>query len=112
MPQAFVTGLHTRTLNNVPSLWPSTPLTPFNTHSVQYSQETVDASDIEETVWPRLAAIAERLWSPRSNNDSAAALPRIEQFRCLLNRRGVRASPVTNGVARASPKGPGSCLSQ
>ena len=28
--------------------------------------ETVDMSDLEQTVWPKLAAIAERLWSPRT----------------------------------------------
>lgn len=74
--------------------------------------ETVDMSDLEQTVWPRLAAIAERLWSPRSYADASLALPRIEAFRCLLNRRGVRAAPVTNANARAAPAGPGSCLQQ
>ena len=74
--------------------------------------ETVDISDFEQTVWPKMAAIAERLWSPRSVNDTAAALPRLERFRCLLNRRGVRAAPVNNANARSSPPGPGSCFDQ
>lgn len=74
--------------------------------------ETVDPSDIEQTVWPRLSAIAERLWSPRDVTDAGDALGRIETFRCLLNRRGVRAAPVTNTHARSSPSGPGSCYQQ
>ena len=75
--------------------------------------ETVDASDLEQTVWPRLAAVAEKLWSPRAATvDSAAALPRIEDFRCMLNERGIKAAPVTNDEARSSPSGPGSCLAQ
>ena len=106
--------------------------------------ETVDASDVESTVWPKLAAIAERLWSPRATtaardevdslscvrNFSAyvfmtfcagvhvhvhalqATHSRIEHFRCLLNRRGIRAAPVNNRQARSAPPGPGSCLDQ
>jgi len=75
--------------------------------------ETVDASDLEQTVWPRLAAIAERLWSPKAmTGDIAAAHPRIEAFRCLLNRRGVRAAPVNNANARSAPPGPGGCYTQ
>ena len=74
--------------------------------------ETVDASDIEQTVWPRLGAIAERLWSNRNLTQSTWALPRIEAFRCLLNRRGVDAAPVNNANARSSPPGPGSCYRQ
>eukprot|EP00697_Spironema_sp_BW2_P017341 gnl/Spiro4/8997_TR4745_c0_g1_i1.p1 gnl/Spiro4/8997_TR4745_c0_g1~~gnl/Spiro4/8997_TR4745_c0_g1_i1.p1 ORF type:complete len:558 (+),score=137.24 gnl/Spiro4/8997_TR4745_c0_g1_i1:54-1676(+) len=75
--------------------------------------ETVDTSDIEQTVWPKLAAIAERLWSPAATTqDVAAAIPRILNFRCLLNQRGVRAAPPSNPTARSAPSGPGSCFSQ
>eukprot|EP00948_MAST-09A_sp_MAST-9A-sp1_P001530 g1530.t1 len=75
--------------------------------------ETVDTSDIQQTVWPRLAAIAERLWSPLEQTRSTdEAFPRIEYFRCLLNRRGVAAAPVNNTNARSSPPGPGSCFEQ
>lgn len=74
--------------------------------------ESVDASDIAQTVWPRLAAVAERLWSSRNTTNATTALPRIELFRCLLNRRGVWAAPVNNAEARSAPKGPGSCYEQ
>jgi len=75
--------------------------------------ETVDMSDLEQTVWPRLAAIAERLWSKAADSaDPVAAHPRIEAFRCLLNRRGVHAAPVNNANARSAPPGPGGCYVQ
>lgn len=75
--------------------------------------ETVDASDLEATVWPRLAAIAEKLWSPRSKTvDPDQAESRILAFRCLLNERGVAAAPTRNAQARSAPMGPGSCYKQ
>ena len=74
--------------------------------------ETVDVSDIEQTIWPRQAAIAERLWSPKEINDTTAAKPRIEYFRCLLNERGIEAAPVNNKQARQAPPGPGNCYLQ
>lgn len=75
--------------------------------------ETVDGSDIQETVWPRLAAIAEKLWSPRAKTqDPAAATQRIRNFRCLLLERGVAAAPVDNANARSAPAGPDSCYTQ
>eukprot|EP01063_Lacrimia_lanifica_P005153 TRINITY_DN12964_c0_g1_i1.p1 TRINITY_DN12964_c0_g1~~TRINITY_DN12964_c0_g1_i1.p1 ORF type:complete len:595 (+),score=148.63 TRINITY_DN12964_c0_g1_i1:52-1836(+) len=77
--------------------------------------ETVDASDLEQTVWPKLGSIAEKLWSPRDQTKDAAAnfaQERLEAFRCELNRRGVRAAPVNNANARSAPPGPGSCFAQ
>ena len=41
-----------------------------------------------------------------------SAYPRLSAFRCLLNRRGVRAAPLLNGQAREAPHGPGGCLEQ
>jgi len=73
--------------------------------------ETVDGSDLQQTVWPRLASIAEKLWSPReATQDVEAALPRIQNFRCLLLQRGVAAAPVSNANARSAPAGPASCF--
>jgi len=72
--------------------------------------ETVDGSDLESTVWPRLASIGERLWSPREINDTNEAKPRLEEFRCLLLRRGVSAAPLN--YPRQPPTGPGSCRQQ
>lgn len=82
--------------------------------------ETVDPSDLQNTVWPRAAAVAEVLWTPydqvyngaNSTVDLAVVEDRLETFRCLLNQRGVSAAPVTNTQARYQPKEPGSCYVQ
>lgn len=78
--------------------------------------ETADTSDVQQTIWPRAAAAAERLWSKReavsARNITLAILPRLHYFRCLLNRRGVQAAPVTNKYARQPPIGAGSCYEQ
>merc|ERR1712083_1285278 len=75
--------------------------------------ETVDGSDLEQTVWPRLAAIAESLWSPEEITSCTpvytdatyhpgicsqldSAFPRLHAFRCLLQQRGVQAAPLDN----------------
>ena len=75
--------------------------------TLSYAGETVDGSDFDATVWPRLAAIGERLWS--SVDDVDAARPRLEAFRCLLLERGVGAAPLNNSMARTAPVGPGAC---
>ena len=75
--------------------------------------ETVDASDLQQTVWPRLGAIAEKLWSARADtHNTADAAARMHTFRCRLNERGVAAAPVGNANARSAPPHPGACLQQ
>jgi len=74
--------------------------------------ETVDVSDIQQTIWPTMGAIAERLWSPREVNSTTNAQPRMEYFRCLLNARGIAAAPSNNKNERTAPSGPGSCYQQ
>ena len=91
--------------------------------------ETVDPSDLMNTVWPRAAAVAEVLWTPyetiypaTASTNKAGKLSdeldwdiiedRLETFRCLLTQRGVAAAPVTNVHARYEPKNPGSCYEQ
>ncbi|KAL8551974.1 hypothetical protein ACS0TY_000866 [Phlomoides rotata] len=77
--------------------------------------ETADASNVQQTIWPRAGAAAERLWSQResgSSRNTTAVLSRLEYFRCLLTRRGVPAAPVQNFYARQPPSGTGSCYRQ
>ncbi|XP_047042852.1 beta-hexosaminidase 1-like [Lolium rigidum] len=78
--------------------------------------ETADTSDALQTIWPRAAAAAERMWSPLeaiSDQDlETTVLSRLHYFRCLLNHRGIAAAPVTNFYARRPPIGPGSCFIQ
>ncbi|WCJ38929.1 beta-hexosaminidase 3 [Euphorbia peplus] len=75
--------------------------------------ETVDASDIEQTIWPRAAAAAERLWTPidKLAKDPDQATGRLAHFRCLLNQRGVAAAPVAEN-GRSPPIAPASCYDQ
>ncbi|RZC86879.1 hypothetical protein C5167_030235 [Papaver somniferum] len=75
--------------------------------------ETIDTSDIEQTIWPRAAAAAERMWTPfdKLASDPGKVIGRLSRFRCLLNQRGVAAAPLA-GLGRESPIGPGSCYKQ
>ncbi|PIN10376.1 Beta-N-acetylhexosaminidase [Handroanthus impetiginosus] len=75
--------------------------------------EHIDGSDIEQTIWPRAAAAAERLWTPYDKlaKDPEQVRDRLSYFRCLLNQRGVAAAPL-EGLGRAAPEEPGSCYVQ
>ena len=79
--------------------------------------ETVDPSDLQATVWPRAAAVAEVLWSPfdyiypnggGASIDLSIVESRLETFRCRLTQRGIGAAPVKNKRARYQPPEPGS----
>ncbi|GBP50510.1 Beta-hexosaminidase subunit beta [Eumeta japonica] len=62
--------------------------------------EVVDDTNLATRVWPRAAAVAERLWSA-AGGAAAAARHRLEEHACRLRRRGIPAQP---------PNGPGFCL--
>ena len=72
--------------------------------------ETMDPSNLDSRAWPRAAAIAERLWSGAPvvvAADVDAARPRLEQFRCLLTRRGVAVGRLAHAaVLMAALKAP------
>jgi len=50
-------------------------------------------ANMEPTIWPNAAAMAEQLWSP-STQPVSQARTRLSQHRCRMVRRGVRASPI------------------
>ena len=74
--------------------------------------EMIDGSALLNSVWPRAAATAERLWSPRHVDNVAAAKQRLAKFRCLLLERGIPAGPLDGQKAGQPPAGPGSCSAQ
>jgi len=56
--------------------------------------EQVDDANLHAVVWPRAAAVAERLWSDKSNTDVGAAKIRLAEHRERLVSSGVSASPL------------------
>ncbi|XP_064461282.1 beta-hexosaminidase subunit alpha-like [Ornithodoros turicata] len=59
--------------------------------------EYVDGTNIIPRLWPRASAVAERLWSSASYNNTDDASFRLDQQRCRMLRRGIPASPILNG---------------
>jgi len=50
-------------------------------------------SNMDNRLWNRGPAIAERLWSPKNVTDLFSAQGRLASFRCKLLRRGIQAGP-------------------
>ncbi|KAJ2943680.1 hypothetical protein O0L34_g16793 [Tuta absoluta] len=58
--------------------------------------EYVDTTAVDTRVWPRAAAVAERLWSNPTSNANAAE-PRLQRLRERLLNRGIRADALSPG---------------
>ncbi|XP_056137832.1 beta-hexosaminidase subunit alpha isoform X1 [Lampris incognitus] len=68
--------------------------------------EYVDATNLSPRLWPRASAAAERLWSDELQTSSVEqARPRLQNFRCTLLRRGIRAEPLVVGHCRHEYQG-------
>jgi len=96
-------------LNNAANTWkvmysydPTVGLATEATHFVIGGEaamwgETVDDTNLVSTVYPRLAAVAERLWSGIDVVDLTDAERRLLIQRCRMLARGFAASPVKPG---------------
>jgi len=72
--------------------------------------ESVDISDQLPRIWPKTAAVAERLWNYNIVNQPSSvelAIPRLQRFRCSLEERGIGTAPLYS----PAPFLPGSCFS-
>jgi len=56
--------------------------------------EQVDETCFDVRVWPRAAAVAERLWSPKLVTNVNDAASRLSAHRCNMVRRGINAGPI------------------
>ncbi len=52
--------------------------------------EYADAETVDSRIWPRMAAIAERFWSPKDVTDVASMYDRLEQVSRRLDFTGIR----------------------
>ena len=72
--------------------------------------EYVNAETVDSRIWPRMAAVAERFWSPRSAADVNSMYDRMEAVSRLLEFTGVRHranyGPMLDRLAGGKPVGP------
>ncbi len=57
--------------------------------------EYVDGQTIDSRIWPRMAAIAERLWSPSEVTDVSSMYRRLDTFRTRLAAWGINPQATT-----------------
>lgn len=60
--------------------------------------EFVNSVNLTPRLWPRAAAVGERLWSPRDARDIQEAKHRIQEMECRMLQRGYPVEPI-NGPA-------------
>jgi hexosaminidase len=72
--------------------------------------ELVDAETVDSRIWPRMAAIAERLWSPKEVTDVESMYTRLEAVSRMLDWTGVRHranyGPMLSRLAADRPSEP------
>jgi hexosaminidase len=72
--------------------------------------ELVDAETVDSRIWPRMAAIAERLWSPKDVTDVDSMYARLEAVSRMLEWTGVQHradyAPMLSRLAAERPDEP------
>src|SRR6185503_17931151 len=86
------------------------PLTPEQASRVLGGEacmwgEHLTPESIDSRIWPRLAAIAERLWSPREVRDIPDMYRRLGVMRTRLERLGLGHEVHTQRMARRLANG-------
>lgn len=69
--------------------------------------ELVDDTNIVQRIFPRVSAMAEKLWSPFNASDKWDALMRLEEHYCRMQNRGVPAQPPNHAgycILHETPK--------
>jgi len=72
--------------------------------------ENIDSGNLFLLAFPRVGAIAEKLWSPNKALDESVR-KRMHRLHCRLFERGFGSS-LFSGHARVAPGAPGSCMTQ
>lgn len=58
--------------------------------------EFINEHNVMPTTFPRVSAVAERLWSEKAHRNSDEATPRIEEHNCRMIYRGIEARPANS----------------